>query len=188
MKPDFDRAQNAATSLLLQQSITGLFMDVRNFMLPANIVIDSVQNFCSITGFPTSSLSSNHIEGAVLLKQAGYNIILYDEEIENEARKHWGIVHELGHIFLGHVIDGEKEEKEAHFFTAQVVMPEIVLIDIAKRQGGHLRCSDIYDNFNASYIASEKRLQTLQRRGRWNSAPSDLALLQKFSPFLDRIF
>ena len=188
MKPDFDKAQNAATSLLLHQTITGLFLDVRNFVLPSNIVIDSVQNFCSVTGFPASSLSSNHVEGAILLRQSGYNIVLYDENINNEARKHWGIVHELGHIFLNHVVDGEKEEKEAHFFTAQVVMPEIVLIDITKRQGGRLRCSDIYDNFNASYTASEKRIQTLQRRGCWNCGPSDLALLQKFSPFLDRVF
>lgn len=34
MKPDFDRAQNAATRLLLTQNIDSLYIDARNFTLP----------------------------------------------------------------------------------------------------------------------------------------------------------
>lgn len=34
MKPDFDRAQNEATKLLLAQEIDSLYIDARNFVLP----------------------------------------------------------------------------------------------------------------------------------------------------------
>lgn len=49
MKPDFDRAQNEATKLLLAQEIDSLYIDARNFVLPENIIIDSMQNFCALS-------------------------------------------------------------------------------------------------------------------------------------------
>ena len=52
MKPDFDRAQNTATALLVQQNLTSLHIDVRDFHLKPGIIIDSIQNFCRITGQP----------------------------------------------------------------------------------------------------------------------------------------
>ena len=48
MKPDFDRAQNAATRLLLTQNIDSLYIDARNFTLPDGLIIDSMQILCRI--------------------------------------------------------------------------------------------------------------------------------------------
>ena len=187
MKPDFDKAQNAATNLLLQQEIRSLYIDVRDFKLPDNIFIDSIQKFCSMTGFPIAELDGKNIDGACLLKMETNRIILYDDTVENEQRKHWGICHELGHVCLDHTDDNRESEIEAHFFAAQLVMPEIVLWDIYKRKGS-LTDYDLYDSFNASYIAANKRIDTLQRRGRFNSNEKDQLLLEKFRPILDREF
>lgn len=192
MKPDFEKAQNAATELLLGQNIDSLYIDARNFKLPSNIIIDSIQNFSQLTHYPLSLLNTDKIDGALVLSQGNKKIILYDDDISNEQRKHWGIIHELGHIYLGHIYlghtdDCKNSEIEAHFFAAQLVSPEIVLWDICRRKG-QLTDTDIFTHFNLSYEASTKRIQTLSRRLRYNSAASDKELLNKFVPILDRVF
>ena len=57
MKPDFDRAQNAATRLLLTQNIDSLYIDARNFTLPDGLIIDSMQNFCALGEVPIEKLN-----------------------------------------------------------------------------------------------------------------------------------
>lgn len=187
MKPDFDKAQNAATKLLLKQDINSLFIDVRSFSLPEAVFIESMQNFCNVTGFPISELNSGHIDGACLLKQGKARIVLYDDNIINESRKHWGIAHELGHVFLNHTNDNRESEIEAHFFAAQLIAPEIVLWELCKRKGS-LSDYDLPLYFNLSYEAATKRITTLRRRARYNYADIDKQLLQKFTPVINREF
>lgn len=187
MKPDFDKAQNAATKLLLKQDITSLFIDVRNFSLPEAVFIESMQNFCDVTGFPISKLNNEHIDGACLLKQGKARIILYDDSIVNNSRKHWGIAHELGHVFLNHTNDNRESEIEAHFFAAQLIAPEIVLLELCKRKGSLFGC-DLPAYFNISYEAAAKRIATLSHRSTYNYADIDRQLLQKFTPIINREF
>ena len=163
MKPNFDRAQDTATALLVQQELHSLHIDVRDFCLPSNIVIDSIQNFCKCTGRPLSDFNTQNLDGACTIKCDGKNIILYDDNISYEPRKHWGIAHELGHVYLGHTDDNRNSEIEAHFFAAQVVTPEIVLISMAKRQG-HLFGYELPEYFNISWEAAEKRISCLNRK------------------------
>ena len=187
MKPDFEKAQNAATKLLLEQNIDSLYIDARNFILPHNVTIDSIQNFLRLTECPPSLLNLSNIDGALVLSRGDLRIVLYDDDIPNEQRKHWGIIHELGHIYLGHTDDSKKSEIEAHFFAAQLVSPEIVLWNICKRQG-RLSDIDLSTHFNLSCEAAAKRIQTLTRRRGYNSGAADRALLDKFIPILDRVF
>lgn len=185
--PNFDRAQNTATHFLLQQDLDSLYIDVRRFKLPTNYYIESMQNFCQMTGADIEELRRIN-EGACLLRPDAHNrIILYDDELSNEQRKHWGIVHELGHALLGHTSDDRDSEVEAHFFAAQIVAPEIVLCEIAKRQGS-LSSNELLGVFNISAEAAAKRIRTLNRRCGYNSAQIDLQLLDKFSPVLEREF
>ena len=98
MKPDFEKAQNAATELLLGQNIDSLYIDARNFKLPSNIIIDSIQNFSQLTHYPLSLLNTDKIDGALVLSQGNKKIILYDDDISNEQRKHWGIKIGRAHV------------------------------------------------------------------------------------------
>ena len=185
MRPDFNRAQDTATALLVQQNLCSLYIDVRDFCLPANIIIDSVQNFCKCTGQSISDFSAKNLDGACTIKRSGKSIILYDDDISYVPRKHWGIVHELGHVYLGHTSDDRNSEIEAHFFAAQVVTPEIVLLSMAKRQG-HLWGHELPGYFNISWEAAEKRISCLKRRRNYNYGKNDRLLEAYFSPILDR--
>ncbi len=185
MRPDFNRAQDTATALLVQQNLCSLYIDVRDFCLPANIIIDSVQNFCKCTGQSISDFSAKNLDGACTIKRSGKSIILYDDDISYVPRKHWGIVHELGHVYLGHTSDDRNSEIEAHFFAAQIVTPEIVLINIAKRQG-HLSLSDLTEHFNVSLESAEKRISCLNRKYSYNYGENDKLLEARFSPILDK--
>lgn len=187
MKADFDRAQNAATELLLNQTINSLYLDVRNFVLPEGVIIDTVQNFSELTQCPIAELGIGPIDGACLLQHGQRKIILFDDTIPNEQRKHWGIAHELGHACLGHSHDDRKDEVEAHFFAAQLLSPEIVLVDIRRRQG-YISEYDLFNNFNLSLEAAKKRIHTLQKRPCYNSGEIDWRLLEKFTPVLNRGF
>lgn len=184
MKPDFNKAQNSATELLLSQNVSGLYIDVRQFELPKSIIIDSAQNFCRITGFQAKNLENCNIDGACTLKRGNTNIVLYDDSMVNDQRKHWGIAHELGHIYLEHQTDQPICEIEAHFFAAQVTMTEIALIKICQLQGGRITANDIYCNFNASFEAAQRRIITLNNRDCWSSGCLDKQLEKMLSPYI----
>lgn len=182
MQPDFSKAQLEATKLLLQQELTSFHIDVRNFKFDKNIIIDSIQHYSQLVNMNISAFICSELSGCYVIKipNKDLNIILYDDTEKNEERKHWGIVHELGHIYLEHTCDGEKEEIEAHFFAAQIVTPEILLLKLAKIQNGRLSSTDICENFNCTYTASCKRIKTLSSNT-WSYTEYDKALLIKFN-------
>ena len=186
-RPDFERAQNTATELLLHQDITSFFIDVRNFRFDKPIKIDSVPNYAKVVMKPITDFTCNEFSGCCVILHPSCILILYDDEEPNECRKHWGIAHEVGHIYLGHTADGEKEEKEAHFFTAQVVMPEIVLHNLEARCNG-IDPYEISKVFNASFDSACRRLDTFQRRGCFSSSTRDKLLLSIFRPLLDEMY
>lgn len=185
MRPNFQKAQNTATELLLAQPLTDLHVDVRKFTLDKHIHITTMQNFCKMTDCPMSALPSHHC-GALTLRQAGESIILYDDDILYLPRKHWGIAHEVGHVYMGHRDDDKISEIEAHYFAAQIVAPEIVLWNILETKGT-LTSTDIAKVFNISPEAAKKRIGTMQRRMRYSNSYLDRELLRKYSPFLDAL-
>lgn len=188
MTPDFAKAQDAATKLLLLQDINNLFIDVRTFVFDRNIIIDSVQNYSAIVDRPITDFACSEFGGSGLIKHpSGWNIVLYDDKETNQERKHWGIVHEIGHIYCDHEKDERKEEIEAHYFAAQIVMPEIALYEIAKIQGS-INAFDIYAFFNASYTSCSKRIGTMQKRLGYSCSDIDRALLEKLRPLIEENF
>lgn len=186
MKPDFDRAQDTATALLVQQDLRSLYIDVRDFCLPPNVIIDSMQNFCKCTGRPLSDFNTQNLDGACTIKRDGKNLILYDDDISYEPRKHWGIVHELGHVYLGHTNDDRNSEIEAHFFAAQVVTPEIVLINMARRKGNQLSLHDLTKYFNVASESAVKRISCLNRKYSYSYGENDELLETHFSSILEK--
>lgn len=185
--PDFGRAQDLATEMLLNQSINSLFFDIRTFQFSHKILIDSVQHYAEVANKPVSHFTNDLFAGCCCIKHPRCSLILFDANEANGRRRNWGIAHEIGHIYLGHTQDGEKEEKEAHFFAAQTTMPEIALIEIGRRSG-ELTTKDIYDHFNASLCAATKRIGTLKRRNCWSSGSLDMELLNKLAPIIEEEF
>lgn len=187
-KPDFDYAAKTATKLLITQNFDSLMIDACKFNFKIPIIIDSFQNYCNITKAPLSDFIYTGCDDSYAIKHTnGQNIILYNENLTAE-RKQWSIVHELGHIFLNHTKDDSKEEVEAHFFAAQLLMPEIV-IRYAGKINGSLSADDIYRYFNVSYESACKRVATLNKTNSFTTfSNDDRELLRKFKSIVDAKF
>lgn len=191
MKPDFSKAQNEATNLLLKQSFDSLSIDIRKFEFgDKKIIIDSIQHYANTVNYSVSDFTCKEISGCCVLKERkyGYNIILYDNDSFYEERKHWGIIHEVGHIYLNHQDDSPKSEIEANFFAAQIVMPEQILRYIRNFKGS-LNIDEIYEHFNVSYESAQKRFYTLNRnKAFYTVTPKDRLLINKFKPIIQNEF
>lgn len=177
--PNFKRLDRLATELLLKQKdFISLKIDVRQLDYDYPIHFDSIQHYCEVT-----KRSENEVEleclnnGYTLILTEGY-LLLYNE-LHSPKRINWTLAHEIGHIYAGHLYDGDIEEIEAHFFAAQLLMPEAILRKL-KQDLGFLDFAWIYNNFNVSMDASVKRVKTLNSKGyakdRWATL-----LLSKFS-------
>ncbi len=184
--PDFDAAKCAAVSLLLQQPITELNFDVRKFHFNRKILIDSIQRYSQIVNRKPSEFMGDGIEGTYNVNLSnGYSLILYDDSCPNTRRKHWGIVHEIGHIYREHTEDSRNNEIEAHFFAAELVAPEVALLYLAEKLGT-VTVDDIYQLFNISYEAAYKRIRTLHNKHFYDANPLDRELLYKLKPLLNQ--
>lgn len=184
--PDFDAAKYAAANLLLQQNITQLRFDIRQFHFDRKIIIDSIQRYSQITHRPPSDFMGDGIEGVYNVNLSnGYALILYDDTCSNSRRKHWGIVHEVGHIYREHIDDSSANEVEAHFFAAELVAPEAALLYLAERLG-KVTVDDVYHLFNISYEAACRRIRTLKHKYFFDASALDKKLLCKLRPWLDQ--
>lgn len=187
MSPNFEKAQLFATKLLLLQNLNSLYIDIRKFKFDRPIIIDSYQHYAEVTHRPFYDFFCDEQNGCGVFKlKSGLNVILYDDYESCEERKHWGIVHEVGHIYLGHNSDEKIEEIEAHFFTAQITMPEIALLYAYKCQG-KLTAEDIHCNFNASLESANRRIHTLTHKIK-SFNRYDKILLEKLKPCIENAF
>lgn len=189
-RPDFEMAQNRATEFLLKQTITGLTFDPRSLDLrEEGIIIDTIENYALLTNQSVNCFIGRNIDDCYTVRYSGYNIILYsDYRISNINRKIFGIAHELGHIYCGHIIDGPKQEIEANYFAAQVLMPEIVVYYILKKYKMRIDSLDLIRLFDVSFDAAERRINTFNKKGFWNVGHKDMELLDKFKPYVDDFF
>lgn len=186
MRPDFDKCEKTATRLLLNQSIDNLFIDVKSLSYDKTIFFDSIQNYCRITKTPLSKFINNEVlcDGCTIIKKDIY-IVLYNNNGCNSYRLNWTLAHEVGHIYLGHTCDERTEEIEAHYFAAQLLMPEIVILDLAIQRHG-INAEQISDYFHVSYTAACKRVDTINNKYKHCKDFEEQQLLQKFKRFEPR--
>lgn len=167
-KPNFSLCELLATRLLAKQNLTTTRVDVMQLQYDKNIIFDSIQNYCMLTGEPiekyineTTQLLS---EGCTIYNQdLNLYIVLYNDKDQTPEHLNWTLAHEVGHIYMEHTKDSRVEEIEAHFFAAQLLMPEYTLYMMGRRYGS-LSVSDIYITFNVSWTAANKRINTLNKK------------------------
>lgn len=93
--------------------------------------------------------------------------IVYDDDVSVKSRIRWTIMHEIGHIVLGHLRDFEQNnlwrggvtnkehwvlERETNIFTAEVLAPMAILMEVKTFDP-----ADILRFFQLSKEASENR-------------------------------
>ena len=181
--PDFHRATIMATELLCRQNLSERILDVKNLRYDKNIVFDTIQNYCVLTGIPITALIEDKYsilnDGCCLYdKQTDTYIILYNAFDSSFEHQNWTLAHEVGHIYLGHKSDGPIEEVEAHYFASQLFMPEFTLF-MMKKEYGMFNAHDLTEIFGVSYAAAKKRIKNFEKRTLFNGSRKDVSIWEQ---------
>lgn len=156
-KPNFDLAEEKARDLRLAQTSDELALDMRCIDFDLPIIIDTFQNYATLTGCTVEQLSPDRTlgEGYTIIGNDIF-IILYNGNVPYNKHTNWTLAHEVGHIYLGHDTDGALQEVEAHWFAAELLSPESVIIEVArKRQGWIATICKIYSEYRLQLLPNE---------------------------------
>lgn len=166
--PDFERCTTLATELLYKQNIEDRILNIQHLDYgDKTIIFDSIQNYAQIVKRPLSDFLSNDKQilkdGCTLILGNETYLVLYNDQICNWEHLNWTLAHEIGHIYMGHLQDGKIEEIEAHYFAAQLFMPEYSIYMMTNKYETVTK-TDLIEIFGVSEEAANKRLQTMRRK------------------------
>ena len=190
---DFKKAMKAANEIL------AVSKEIKSFPFsPIDLVSEQSSLVCrsyqkaSKYGVNLTDFGS---ESAGIFKYHDKGIIFYDG---TKPAPHiaFSILHEFGHHQLQHDF-GRKDaetyhryEVEANFFAAQLLMPEQLIRDFA-RKGLKITRSFLQSTFGVSAQAADKRLITLAKTNPERQSPEELevnkVILSHYADFLDMI-
>lgn len=184
-KPDFDKCEKYATRLLNQQNIKSLKIDVMTLKYDKTIIFDTMQNYERLSNQPIPIKYRDGVlqDGCTIKVKNNLFLILYNERVTNPLRLNWTLAHEVGHIYLGHDVNDSIHEVEAHCFAAQLLMPEIVIRELAA-ECPDISALDIYFLFNVSTDAAQKRIETLHKKQYYFCDYENRQLLNKCLPLI----
>ena len=193
--PDFSKAYIAANELLA----TGKELDTFPFLIKPFIKTNTDVALCSFEKAKSkfnANIRAWGSESAVLQEYQGQSIIFYNKEKTGNHIK-FSCCHELGHYILGHKMNLDpksdlynKQEVETNYFTAQLLMPEQILIECRNR-GKLITPEFLINNFEVSSPAADRRLTTLSKiQPEWHKYKEkeyDDIILLRFAEFIDTI-
>lgn len=105
--------------------------------------------------------------------------IYYNDQCRNFGRINNTIMHEVGHYVLGHVSNGETEEKEANFFAKYTLAPPPLIHKLIKEP----TINGVADLFDISYTAAHNAIDYYykwQNYGERNYTTYEQKLLRLF--------
>lgn len=183
--PNFTKVKNYACDILLSQGDNlSVPIKLETLDVGKTIIYDTMQNYAKLTSGDINTLTCNgKLKNGYHLNFNGFSLVLSNEEHCN-YRQTWTKAHELGHIILGHTKDENKEEVEAHFFAAQLLMPD-ALIRYLIENGIKINISTLKYFFGVSDEAAAKKISTLRKCALLHSHDNDIIRL--FSSQLDRL-
>lgn len=172
-KPNFSRCEKLATELLAKQTLYSSRIDVKTLVYDKNIIFDSIQNYCKLTNANLNEFTGENqlLSEGCFIKHGDVYVVLYNAKAQSLEHLNWTLAHEIGHIYMGHIKDSAIEEIEAHFFAAQLLMPQYTIYKMFEL--GSVTPEDIYMLFNVSPVAANKRLNTLKRKFTINCTDAD---------------
>lgn len=176
LTPDFEKCTKIATMLLHKQNISDRVLDIRNLKYDKRIIFDTIQGYAFYTKTPLNKfpIDENGIlrDGCTLKLKDGMYLVLYNNMINNFAHLNWTLAHEIGHIYLEHQEDGPIEEIEAHFFAAQLFMPEYSLY-MMHQNYGPVSVNDLVEIFGVSPEAARNRIRTMNKKSTFSATKKD---------------
>lgn len=101
--------------------------------------------------------------------------ILYNESVRRHSSYRWDIAHELGHLFLDHIEETEKEETEANVFARQLLMPEYSVLRLM-RDYEIRNVNALAYIFQVSETIARYRVENLKHRGCIRISSDDISI------------
>lgn len=176
----YKNARNAAWQCLIDYNVSALPVKVTAIAKQAGIKI--IKN-CKIDILP------EEVSGMTIFDDGQFYIVYRDGY---PPRARFTIAHEMGHIFLGHLITKDKayrsfakrpeEEQAADVFARDLLAPACVLheLQILKPEQIAHTCEI---SLQAAQIRAE-RMRVLEQRGAWYLHPLERQVQKQFDKFI----
>jgi Zn-dependent peptidase ImmA (M78 family) len=179
----YKNARNASWQCLIDYNISSLPVIVTEIAKKSNItVIDN----------STVDFLSKGQSGATIYQDNHFYIVYKDSESSHRCR--FTIAHELGHIFLGHLLVGvpkyrtfdinDDAESSANVFARDLLAPACVLHEL-----GITAAKDIAKICNISIESAtyrEQRMKELEKRKAWYLNPLEIKVKEQFEDFIKK--
>lgn len=172
--PDFQKAKMLARELRLMQSSDRLALYPEELEFDRDITIDTFEHYSSVTGCPIAAITLGGTlqDGYTIVIDKGNGlfsyIILFHERNRGTCRTTWTILHEVGHIYMGHMNDGQTEEIEAHWFASEFLIPIPIISELLKRLNT-VTIDMICSIFPVSVNAGLKKISSMKRMYKWST-------------------
>jgi hypothetical protein len=199
------KATERARALLVSQDITAFRLTLEKLKFAPELIIlfDTFEGYARETN--SAPITREQIpEGCTVTKGGKYVILTHDANPPSmklklhrsnsavvsrqtrsaKLRNRWTIAHEIGHIYMKHSKDGVREEREADLFAAELLMPELVLLELRKQLGRELYVSEVARLFGASKSAAANRLELITRK-EFFSAYLRTEIMQKYRELIE---
>ena len=178
----YKNARNASWQCLIDFNVSSLPVMVSKIAKASNIAI--------IKNSAVDLLKSDK-SGITIFQNKKFYIIYNDAE--NSRRCRFTIAHELGHIFLGHLLINtpeykifakrEDNESEANVFARDLLAPACVLHELKA-----FTTRDIANLCNISLEAAryrEQRMRDLEARNAWYLNPLETEVRKQFDNYIN---
>lgn len=210
LTPDFKTACEKANEILVcSKTIT-------TFPFSMAMVIDEfteieMRPFSSIYGHELTPAQIVGSKDGALFTDGNGNFLMYYNEAMPQTRLRFTSGHETGHYMQNHDMElitlyrqtndkrfeplYKKYEAESNMFTAELLMPEPVIIELYKR-GCLINETFLENTFKVSKEAAEIRIKNIKKVYKWDffrkyqseyALSYDDIILKKFKSFIDSV-
>lgn len=150
--------------------------DIKKFPIDCFKVIKGL----GIPVYKYSELPESKVKKCLLVSNDAFTlqgIIFYNDTFPHKERQRFTLMHEVAHIVLNHVGECVENEKEADFFSSNILAPRAIM--------QYLHCEsvkDIYNTFNVSCMAANRIEKDYQSFCYWTQRNLHKSICEWFFP------
>lgn len=150
--------------------------DIKKFPIDCFKVIKGL----GIPVYKYSELPESKVKKCLLVSNDAFTlqgIIFYNDMFPRKERQRFTLMHEVAHIVLNHVGECVENEKEADFFSSNILAPRVIM--------QYLHCEsvkDIYNTFNVSCMAANRIAKDYQSFCYWTQRNLHKSICEWFFP------